>query len=128
MSAPKWLLAETLIAVHDHQLHEHGGLSGLRDRDGLMACLERPRSAYSYDAADLHELAAKYAHGLITRHPFVDGNKRIALIAAAVFLRINGLALNASEIDAAITFKALASGGLAEAELTAWLRANTEPL
>ena len=58
----------------------------------------------------------------------LSGNKRIALIAAAVFLRINGLALNASEIDAAITFKALASGGLAEAELTAWLRANTEPL
>lgn len=128
MSEPKWLLLQTLATVQRIQISEHGGLQGIRDQAGLEACLERPRSAYAYGATDLYDLAAKYAHGIVTRHPFVDGNKRMGLIAAAIFLRLNGLRLAAREVDTVIAFRSLAAGQMTEALLAVWLRENSQPL
>lgn len=74
------------------------------------------------DSASLHQLAASYAFGIIRNHPFVDGNKRAAFIASALFLALNGLRLNADQVDATRTFLALAAGKMTEEGLANWLK------
>jgi death-on-curing protein len=92
----------------------------------------RPRDSsewlYSFDqAAELHRLAAAHAFGIIKNHPFVDGNKRVAFVSAYVFLRFHGWHVIATQHEVERVMLELAGGGLAENELTAWLRANSEP-
>ena len=71
---PIWIEAEVALAIHDRQLAEHGGPSGLRDRGALESALARPRNQWEYGEDDLCALAAAYAYGIARNHPFVDGN------------------------------------------------------
>lgn len=113
-------------SLHVDQIREHGGAFGFLNEDALDAALARPKNRWHYDpASDLEALAASYAHGIVTSHPFQDGNKRTAFLTAAVFLELNGRRLRASENDVIKVFLALASGGMTEAELAAWFSANT---
>lgn len=122
MKEPKWLLPGVVLAIHERLLAEHGGLPGLRDRALLDAALHRPRQIFSYaDQPSWFDLAAAYGEGLIRNHPFVDGNKRIALTATAVFLEINGISLQAPEAEAALVFERLAAGDFGCEELARWL-------
>jgi death-on-curing protein len=82
--------------------------------------------AYGKGKPALHELAAEYAFGIATNHPFADGNKRTALVAAFTFLELNGFEVVADEADAVVTFLALAAGKLTLAEMAAWLKANSK--
>ena len=70
----------------------------------------------------MFELAAPYSFGLARNHPFVDGNKRIALTVGAVFLELNGYSLDATEAEAVIMFEQLAAGSLNEEMLAAWFQ------
>ena len=81
-----WISRALALAIHDRQLAEHGGATGIRDEGLLESALARPRQLHTYGqpTPDLADLAAATAFGLARNHPFVDGNKRIA---AAVFLR-----------------------------------------
>lgn len=124
MSEPVWLLRSVIDAMHDMQLAEHGGASGVRDEGLLESALARPKNSYSYGVTDLCDLAASYAFGLIRNHPYVDGNKRTAFLAAYVFLKINGLKLQADEISTTQTVLELASGELDEETFANWLRSN----
>jgi death-on-curing protein len=124
MSAPKWLLRSVVDAVHDAQIAEHGGADGLRDEGALDSALARPVNLYAYGETDTFRLAAAYAFGIVRNHPFVDGNKRTAFLAAYVFLRINGQELEADEVSAATAVLALASGESGENEFCNWLPAN----
>jgi death on curing protein len=108
---------------HDDQLHQHGGLPGLRDSGLLEAALARPRQRFAYEPGlDLADLAAAYAVGLARNHPFVDGNKRLAFLVCAVFLNLNGLFLDVPEAEVVVCMRQLASGELDEASLAEWLR------
>ena len=79
MNEPAWVDERTALAVHRRQLAEHGGADGVRDAGLLSSALARPLNRRVYvESADLAALAAAYAHGIITNHPFVDGNKRTA--------------------------------------------------
>lgn len=110
-------------AVHLDQLREHGGLSGLRDEKALESALARPLQKWAYDPeSDLATLAAAYSFGLAKTHPFNDGNKRIAFLAMAIFLGLNGKEVEASEGDVVKVMVALAAGSLKEAELATWIR------
>jgi death-on-curing protein len=119
---PRWISKEAVLAIHERLLAEHGGAAGLRDEGLLDAALAGPRNRFAYERADLARLAAAYAHALVQNHPFTDGNKRIALTVAGVFLELNGLRLEASEQDAAQATRALASREIDESEYAAWLR------
>lgn len=121
-----WLLEETIIAIHYRQIAEHGGGEGLRDEGLLSSALARPRNlfAYGHPIPDLPALAAAYAYGIARDHPFVDGNKRIALIAARTFLLLNGVNLEAGQDEKFLTFQRLAEGSLAEQELADWIRTH----
>ena len=119
---PVWLDPRVIEAVHDRLLAEHGGAAGVRDPGLLASALDRARNRAAYDDADLCALAAAYAVGIVRNHPFVDGNKRTAFIAAHVFLARNGLQLSAAENEATRAMLALAAGDMAEEAFAAWLR------
>lgn len=124
MIQPNWLSDEIIIAIHDEQLAIHGGGVGLRDQGMLASALERPINKWSYENAGLPELAAAYAFGLAKNHPFIDGNKRTALLALYTFLYINGVDFIVPEADAAAAILALAAGEVDEDGLTRWIRDN----
>lgn len=128
MSEPEWLSKAVNLAVHDEQLAEHGGGAGVRDDGLLESALTHPRNRLAYDAAaDLAALAAAYAFGLARNHPFIDGNKRTAFVAAEVFLDLNGMTLTASDEDCVLTMLRLAAGEIEEDAFADWLRANSVP-
>jgi death on curing protein len=119
-----WLLEETLTAIHHRQIAEHGGSEGLRDEGLLSSALARPQNllAYGESPPDLASLAAAYAYGIARNHPFIDGNKRTALVAARTFLILNGGDLIATQDDKVLTFLKLAEGSISEEELSDWIR------
>ncbi|MES9863138.1 MAG: type II toxin-antitoxin system death-on-curing family toxin [Candidatus Thiodiazotropha sp. LLP2] len=123
MKEPVWVLHEVVIAVHQSLLAEHGGASGIRDEALLDSALNRPRQRFEYsDAPSIFDLTASYCHGLANNHPFIDGNKRIALTIAALFLELNGYSLIASEPSAVVIIEELAAGNLPEDDLSTWFR------
>ena len=125
MKEPQWLLRETVLAMQERLLAEFGGLSVVRDARLLDSAMARPQQLSAYGQPSLFDLAAAYAYGLVRNHPFVDGNKRIAFIAAVVFLELNGRRFTASEAEAAVKTLALAARELNEADYAAWLRENS---
>lgn len=124
MTALEWLELGLVIAIHDEQLAIHGGLSGLRDGAMLESALDRPRNKWSYENAELPELAAAYGYGIAKNHPFVDGNKRTSLLAIYTFLGINGIDFIVPEAEAAAMIFALAAGEVSEESLARWIRDN----
>jgi death on curing protein len=129
MDTPKWLNEQIVLAIHDQQIAEHGGSSGLRDPGLLESALNRPVNIYLYDEnPSLFGLAAAYGFGLAKNHAFIDGNKRVAFMAMYVFLRINGFALNAPEEEATIFMMRLAAGEESQETLTQWLETFTEEI
>ena len=116
-----------MLAVHDAQLAEHGGAPGVRNAGLFASALARPRNLEAYgNAPDLPRLAAAYGYGLARNHPFVDGNKRTALVAMELFLALNSLRLTATDGICVPTILQLADGSLSEAGLAEWVRANSE--
>jgi len=123
---PKWILKETILSIQSILISEHGGTSGIRDEGLLDSALARPKNLHLYsETANIFELASSLGYSLIKNHPFIDGNKRVALTATAVFLDINGWILNASEPEAVIVFTDLASNKLTEKEFVVWLKKNS---
>lgn len=114
------------MAIHDEAIYEFGGLAGVRDVGLLESALDRPRNRIAYEPkADLFELAASLCVGISKNHPFIDGNKRTALLTTRAFLFLNGSVFEPSEQDEVLTMVAVADDSLTEAELAAWLRRNS---
>jgi death on curing protein len=123
---PKWLTIAIVTAIHDEVIYEFGGLAGVRELGLLESALDRPRNRLEYEPkADLFELAASLCVGISKNHPFVDGNKRTALLATRAFLFLNDYALEPSEEDEVLTMVAVADDSLMQTELAAWLRRNS---
>ncbi|NOT89200.1 MAG: type II toxin-antitoxin system death-on-curing family toxin [Lysobacter sp.] len=121
-----WIEKTLALAIHERQLAEHGGGTGVRDEALLDSALARPQQLFAYGdpPPDLAALAASLAFGLARNHPFVDGNKRTAHVCYRVFLALNDARLIASDEEKYITMLKLAEGNLTEDELTTWLRAH----
>ena len=122
-----WVADSVVLAIHEAQLAEHGGIAGLRDEGLLPSALARPRNLEAYgDDPDAASLAASYAFGIARNHPFLDGNKRTAFVVMELFLDLNGWTLEAEDAECISTILALASGDLGEEALAVWLRRHTE--
>lgn len=111
-----------MYAIHDAQLAEHGGLSGLIDGGRLEAALGRPQNLAAYENPDAATLAASYAYGLVRNHPFADGNKRTGWVVARLFLADNGYRFGSDPADAVRTMESVAAGTLSESALADWFR------
>ena len=124
-----WLLDEVVLALHDEQLAEHGGLAGVRDLGAVQSALARPRNLAGYeDCEDVAQLAAAYTYGIARNHGFADGNKRTALVVADLFLMLNGYELSSSPAENVMTILGVADGSISENELEIWFRGNTKEL
>lgn len=119
-----WIEKRLALAIHDRQLAEHGGGTGVRDEALLDSALARPQQLFAYGdpPPDLAALAASLAFGLARNHPFVDGNKRTAHVCYRVFIALNDAELVATEEAKYIAMLSLAEGSLEEAAFARWLR------
>ncbi len=124
-----WLLDEVVLALHGEQLAEHGGLAGVRDLGAVKSALARPRNLAGHeDCEDVTQLAAAYAYGIARNHGFADGNKRTALVAADLFLMLNGYELSSLPVENVMTILGVADGSISENELVTWFRGNIKKL
>lgn len=119
----RWISVATVLAIHEEQLAEHGGMTGVRDLGLILSALARPQNLAAYGSPDLADLAAAYAYGLSRNHGFMDGNKRIAFVVALVFLLDHGYSLIASDQESVTAMMAIADDAMSEGELAVWFRA-----
>lgn len=119
-----WVEKALVLGIHDRQLAEHGGSSGVRDETLLESALARPQQLFAYadPPPDLADLAASLAFRLVRNHPFVDGNKRTAAVSCETFIQLNGATLEATDLELYPVYLALAEGKLSEKDFAAWLR------
>ncbi|WP_340120929.1 type II toxin-antitoxin system death-on-curing family toxin [Methylobacter svalbardensis] len=118
----QWISAELALAIHQRQLAEHSGLSGIRDKGLLDSALARPQNLHAYGENDLYALAAAYGFGIARNHPFNDGNKRTAYIVTRLFLKLHDNDMPGTPENRVRIFEQLAAGNITEPELVAWLK------
>ena len=94
-----FLTLDDIIESHQNQIDTYGGSHGIRDIGLLESAIAQPEASFGgqYLHADIFQMAAAYIYHLVMNHPFVDGNKRVGLEAALIFLEINNENLNASD-------------------------------
>jgi death-on-curing protein len=123
----RWIDKQALLLLHDESLAEHGGESGLRDEGLLDSALGRPLHLDAYGKPDFAALAAAYGVGIAKNHPFVDGNKRAALLTVGLFLMLNGYRLQASQAETTAAMLAVAASELDEPAFAEWIRHRVVP-
>lgn len=124
-----WIRKDVAKAIHQRQIAEHGGQSGIRDEGLLESALARPENvlAYAETPPDVAALAAAYAFGITRNHPFIDGNKRVSLVVTRTFLLLNGFDLKADQGEKYLIFLQLAENSITEPELAEWIRGRLFP-
>lgn len=126
----KYIPDELVLIIHADLLQRYGGEPGLRDRGLLESALAQPRMTFG--GRDVHKTvfdkAAAYGFHVCSNHPFVDGNKRVALILMDLFLQKNGWEIIASEEETYSMMISLASGKLSKPKLSSWLKTHTARL
>jgi death-on-curing protein len=122
MTEPVWITVEDCLSFHDKLLARFGGAGGVRDIGLLASALARPQHLFAHGKPTLFEMAAAYAHGIVRNHPFLDGNKRSGLLAAALFLEANGVTFAAVEEEAVVQMLGLATDAITVETFAEWLR------
>ncbi len=126
MRRVRWMPESAVRAMHAELIAEYGGRGGLRDEGLLSSALARPRNKRVYGASSsVFGLAAAYGAAIVRNHPFVDGNKRVAIMVMYVFLEMNGYRLEAPEVEAVDVMLRLADGKLKEKDISVWLKRNS---
>lgn len=123
-----WLTELQVKILHAEAINLFGGLPGNRDAGLLQSALARPQNLRAYDEdATLFDLAASYGFGLAMNHAFIDGNKRVALLAIRAFLFRNGFRFNPEEVETVTMMEGLAAGDITQGLLSDWIHANSAP-
>lgn len=124
MIDPHFLTLDEALGIHADQLHRYGGRRGLRDLSLLRSALAMPETTFEGEFLHptLFEMAAAYLFHVARNHPFVDGNKRTALMCAVVFLGLNGQRLEAEPDPLYTMIDGVAAGGVDKAEVSVYLR------
>ena len=125
----RWIGRDTVLAIHDMQIAQHGGLDGINDANLIDSALARPQQleVYGQPAPDVFDLAASYGYGLTKNHGFSDGNKRTGWILTRLFLADNGVAIKYIAQDAIQVMLGVAAGTVSESQFSAWLRVRQLP-
>ena len=122
----RWLTVRAVEAIHEQLIIRYGGSIGLRDASALDSAIARPKHLIAYRSeVSVPQLAASYGWGLLRNHPFVDGNKRIALAAIIVFLELNDWQWLANEVEEAARVLAAAAGEISEREWSLWVESSS---
>ncbi len=123
-----WIELETVLAIHDMQIQEHGGATGVRDLGLIESALARPQNLLLYGSPDFIELAAEYGFGIAKNHGFVDGNKRTAYIVTRLFLKLHNADFTATPVERVLTFVKLGRGDFTAETFTQWMNDNCRML
>lgn len=122
-----FLTIDEVLAIHAHMIDRYGGSHGIRDRGLLESTLAMPEATFA--GAELHatvpEQAAAYLFHLVKNHPFVDGNKRVALAAALTFLGLNDIVIRATDDELVELVLGVIAGANDKAAIAAFLSAYT---
>jgi death on curing protein len=121
---PEWLTKEDVLRAHSRELQIFGGAPGVRDNGALESALGRPLNKWQYENAELPELAAAYAFGIVRNHPFVDGNKRTGFVAMVASLLLNRIDFAPDPLEATAIILGVAAGEINETSLARWIRDN----
>lgn len=121
---PVFLTFSEVMEIHNYQIENFGGASGLRDIELLRSAIGMPSATFggAFLHPTIYEMAAAYLYHLVENHPFVDGNKRVGAMAALVFLDMNDIDFNASDEDFTDMVLRVASGKMLKAEITLFLQ------
>ena len=122
----RWVSLPLVLAVHERQITEHGGVDGIRDQGAIESALARPVHRAAYDDPDALELAASYLFGLARNHGFADGNKRTAWVVSRVFLADHGCHLEFDPMEAVRLVENVAGGQVGESALAEWFREHVQ--
>ncbi len=122
---PRWVELSVVLAIHEQQISEHGGLLGIRDLGAIESALGRPKNLLLHNNPDIFDLAAAYGFGLSQNHGFIDGNKRTAYVVTRLFLILNGQDIRASAMEKVTTFVELGRGEIGQTALASWLRSHS---
>lgn len=119
----KRLSIPQIVMMHSALIKETGGLDGIRDENLLDSAVNAPFQTFGgeYVYKTLEAKAARLGYSLVKNHPFVDGNKRIGILAMLVFLEINGIELTCSDQDIIETGLKLAAGEMDDKQLLEWI-------
>lgn len=119
---------DDVLEIHRDQLERYGGRQGVRDMNLLQSALAMPQAGAVgvYVHADLFEMAAAYLYHMVKNHPFVHGNKRTDALAAFVFLKLNGLTLQAEEHAYERLVRAAVTGEADKAAIAKFFRKHTK--
>lgn len=129
----RFLTVEDVLELHALQLERFGGGAGIRSLPLLESAVAQPEASFggAYLHADVFEMAAAYLFHIVQNHPFVDGNKRAGLLAALVFLDLNGHSLATADDRLYELTMNVAAGSADKAAAAALLRvlagAGTSP-
>ena len=125
----EYLTLNEVLLLHARLIQRTGGSRGVRDIGMLDSALSRPQA--TFDGVDLYpdlwSKAAALVHSLLRNHPFVDGNKRTALVAVGLFLELNDHRLIASNEEAVAFIQRMIAGQLEMEEIASWLKAHSRP-
>lgn len=118
-----------LLETHSQQIANYGGSDGLRDLNLLASALAQPEASFAgnYLHADLYEMAAAYLFHIVSNHPFIDGNKRVGLEAALIFLEINGIEVLADDQELVDLVLATATSQTTKGAIADFLRSHSKP-
>ena len=121
---PEFLDVDDILELHALQLERYGGGAGLRDAGLLDSAVAQPRATFggAFVHVDLFEMAAAYLFHVVRNHPFVDGNKRTGLLAALVFLDLNGLTIDQGTNDLYELTLGVAAGTVSKRRVTEGLK------
>ncbi len=120
----EWIELETVLAVHEMQIQEHGGKGGIRDIGLIESALARPQHLLHYASPGVPELAAAYGFALVKNHGFIDGNKRTAYVVTRLFLRMHGMDFTVDPVERVLVFEDLGKGGTTAEGFTKWMKNN----
>lgn len=124
MTVWRWINRDAVLAIHDVQLAQHGGLDGVTDSNLVDSALARPEQLHAYGdpPPDVFDLAAAYGYGIAKNHGFSDGNKRTGWILARLFLADNGVSIQYTAQDAIEVMLGVAAGTISEQAFAQWMR------
>lgn len=127
MKTPEFLLLGEVLEIHQDQLARYGGMPGVRDMGLLQLALAMPAGGMGgqYFHEDQYEMAAAYLFHIARNHPFVDGNKRTAAVAALVFLALNGVEIEADEDAFELMVRAVAEGRMNKSSIADFFREHS---
>lgn len=128
MTVPEFtfLTRKEILEAHIKVIEIFGGSHGLRDEGVLESALQAAENRHYYEAASLQICAATYAFHLTQAHAFIDGNKRIADVAATLFLKLNGSEMVASAHELIEFFLKIAAGEMTREEVESFFSQHVQ--